>query len=83
MSNLLTILKTIFKKTVGNLVGKKNNKIRGREQLIFRAGKWLCVAIVVDIRHYRVIQTHKMYNPRSETQAKLWAVGGYVSEQAH
>lgn len=82
MSNLLTILKAIFKKTVGNLVGK-NNKIIGRTQHIFRAGKWLCAAIVVDIRHYRVIQTHKMHNARSETQGKLWAVGGNVSEQVH
>ena len=42
-------------------------------------GQWhnLCDIIMVDICHYILVQTHWLYNSKSEPYIKLWTLGDY------
>ena len=56
---------------------KEINGSRGKGRRIFRAVKILCTdAIMMDIRHYTFIQTHKCITPRMKPKGNsgLWVI---------
>ena len=51
--------------------------IQGSETLLYDL-------VMMDMCHYTSVQAHRMYNTKSESQCKLWTLGGNdVSAQIH
>lgn len=49
----------------------------GEHRGLLETGKLVCMIIVMDTCPYTCVQTHKIYNSKSEPQGKLRTLGDY------